>query len=305
MNTSFAVIIPVYNGGELYKQLLASLPKQTLQPSCVLVMDSGSTDGSLEASEAFGATVVRGTTSEFNHGGTRWRAVKHLPKPVEVVLYLTQDAVPAHDEAFERMIARFDEPRLGGCFGRQLPRMGAAPAEAFARNVNYSDSSYRVDYRGKSARNFRDTLFSNSFSAYRVAALEDINGFPEDVILGEDVLANVAMLEKGWITEYVADAMVRHSHDYTLREEFRRYFDIGVMHRRAQDILGSYGRPTGKGKEYALAEIKHMQPHGLMEAARSVLRSGAKLVAYKLGLMEHKLPLSFKRRISMHHRFWK
>lgn len=303
--TSFAVVIPVYNGGELYRQLLASLPRQTLQPYCVLIMDSGSTDGSLEASAAFGATVVRGTTSEFNHGGTRWRAVKHLPTSVDVVLYLTQDAVPAHDEAFENMIARFEEPRLGGCFGRQLPREGATPAEAFARSVNYADVSYRVDHRGGDTPSFGDTVFSNSFSAYRVAALEDINGFPQDVILGEDVLANVSMLKRGWITEYVADSMVHHSHDYTLWEEFRRYFDIGVMHRRAQHVLRDYGRPTGKGKEYALAELNHMRSLGLVEAARSVVRSAAKFVAYRLGLMENQLPLSLKRRISMHHRFWK
>lgn len=300
----FAVLIPVFNGGPVYAELLAALDEQSSKPDIFLVVDSGSQDGSAQLSERHGATVVRIASSEFNHGGTRNLALSMLPDGIEVAVYLTQDAVPSAPDTLERIVSHFSDASVGACFGRQLPRRGATEAEAFARLTNYTDVSYRTDLRADVERTFSNTFFSNSFAAYRVSALREAGGFPQDVIFGEDVLANIAILEQGWVTEYVADAKVFHSHDYTIGQEFRRYFDIGVMHERSADALAPFGKPTGRGKAYAIAEMKEMARLGAVGAVVSVTRSAAKFLGYKFGRMESRLPLWLKYRLSMHRRFW-
>ena len=71
---------------------------------------------------------------------------------------------------------------------------------------------------------------SNSFAAYRRKALKDVGGFPINTILSEDMYVTAKMLLKNWSVAYCADAKVYHSHNYTIWQEFKRYFDIGVFH---------------------------------------------------------------------------
>jgi rhamnosyltransferase len=301
----FALIVPTLNGGSVYRKLLQEVRRQTCQPDCFIVVDSGSTDGTLEASLDAGARVISIWAEDFNHGATRMQALDHVDPGIDLVMYLTQDAVPAEPESFERLVSVFADPRLGAAFGRQLPRDGGSRVEAFSRAANYREVPYRIDLAAPGKRRFEETRFSNSFSIYRITALREAGGFPGDIILGEDVLAHVAILSRGWVTEYVPAATVRHSHDYSIMEEFRRYFDIGVMHHRAQARLAMFGRPHGKGRQYLLEEARFAMRISLREGLISVIRSGAKFIGYRLGLMEAALPRFLKRQLSMHWRFWR
>ncbi len=305
MVSRFALIVPTLNGGPVYRKLLEEFRRQTCLPDCFIVVDSGSSDGTLEASRDAGARVISIRPEDFNHGATRMQALDHVDAGIDLVMYLTQDAVPADPESFERLVAVFADPRLGAAFGRQLPRDGASRVEAFSRAANYGEVPYRVDLAAPGKRRFEESRFSNSFSMYRIAALREAGGFPGDIILGEDVLAHVAILSRGWATEYVPAATVRHSHNYSVVEEFRRYFDIGVMHHRAQATLAMFGRPHGKGRQYLLEEARFAMRISLREGFVSVVRSCAKFFGYRLGLMEAALPRFLKRQLSMHWRFWR
>jgi rhamnosyltransferase len=70
-----------------------------------------------------------------------------------------------------------------------------------------------------------------------------VAGFPEKLILGEDMVVAARMLQAGWSVAYVSDAQVYHSHGYTIAQEFKRYFDIGVMHQDQAWILQEFGKP--------------------------------------------------------------
>lgn len=50
----------------------------------------------------------------------------------------------------------------------------------------------------------------------------------------------------GYKVAYIAEAMVRHSHNYSLTEEFKRYFDIGVFHADQQWIRNDFGGAGGR-----------------------------------------------------------
>ena len=89
-----SVLIPVKNGGSLLAEVLdAVLAQQTPWPFEVLVIDSGSSDGSVEIARSRGVDVTTIPPQEFSHGGTRNLLARRSRG--EFLVFLTQDAKPA------------------------------------------------------------------------------------------------------------------------------------------------------------------------------------------------------------------
>ena len=300
---NLALVIPTLDAGRHVDRMVTALKAQTLRPSRFLVIDSGSSDDTVARFSDAGAQIHTIPPSEFDHGGTRQLAVDMLPD-AEFVIFLTQDAVPAHPEAFANLVRAFDAARAGIAFGRQLPAPGAKPIAAHARLFNYPGESYVRSLSDAPRYGVKTVFCSNSFAAYRRAALMEAGGFPSRLILSEDRVAAAAILAAGWTLHYVADACVYHSHDYTLTQEFRRYFDIGVLHATADGLVERFGRPEGEGRRFVISELSFLLRKGPALIPLALVRTVSKYVAYRLGHIERHLPQGLKRRISMNSRYW-
>ena len=96
MPAAVTVAVPVYNGARYLDEVLGAVRAQRVDREVeILVVDSGSTDGSLEIAARHGARIHRIDKREFSHGGTRNRMMELAEG--EYVAFLTQDATPAHD----------------------------------------------------------------------------------------------------------------------------------------------------------------------------------------------------------------
>ncbi len=151
---------------------------------------------------------------------------------------------------------------------------------------------------------FKSIFISNSFAAYRREALMAVGGFPRNVIFGEDTVTAAKLLLSGWKIAYVAEAQVYHSHSYSWRQEFRRYFDIGVLHARESWLLEEFGGAGGEGGRFVRSELSYLWPKHWWLIPSALIRTALKLVGYRLGRIEKKLSVRWKRRLSMHRRFW-
>ena len=112
------------------------------------------------------------------------------------------------------------------------------------------------------------------------------------------------MLLKGWRVAYVAEALVYHSHDYSVIQEFKRYFDIGVFHARESWIQREFGKAEGEGKRFVITELRYILKHCPYRIFEMALRDGMKFLGYRLGLCESKIRNSWKKRLSMTARYW-
>jgi rhamnosyltransferase len=213
------VALPVRDGGALLGDVLAAVRAQEVD-SELLVIDSGSTDGSQELARRYGARVVEIPHAEFSHGGTRNRLMELAGG--DHVAFLTQDSVPAGPGWLGALLSGFalaDDVALS--FGPHLPWPDASPMvrrelrELFAR---FGDE--RVD-RG-AAELGPATFFSSANGAVARWAWERVPfrpvGYAEDQVLARDMLA------AGLAKAYVPDAAVIHSHDLPPVQAFRRYF---------------------------------------------------------------------------------
>jgi len=300
-----AVVVPTYNAGSLWQDWLISMVRQQgFMLSQVLVIDSSSNDQTLVLAEQAGFQTYIIPKSEFNHGGTRQLAVSLLPKDTDVVVFLTQDALLTTNDAIQKLVAVFEDELVGCAYGRQLPHRDAGLLGAHARLFNYGEQSYKRILDDVSNYGIKTAFLSNSFAAYRVSALKKVGGFPLDTIFAEDMMVAAKMLQENYAVAYVAEACVYHSHDYTPMQEFRRYFDMGVLHAREPWLLQQLGKPVGEGKRFVLSEWAYVLKHAPWLWPISVLSSAMKWLGYTLGKQEAKLPLSLKKCLTMHKGYW-
>lgn len=300
---SVALCVPTKNPGPSVWRLVEGIKKQSIKPGTVLILDSCSLDGYIQPFREIGAKIYLIPDGKFDHGGTR-RLGADLLKGVDVVIWLTQDAIPCDPEAFESIVKEFEDPSVGLVYGRQLPRTNANPFEAHARLFNYPPVRVVKTIQDVPLLGIKAAFCSNSFAAYRQSALSDIGGFPESCIVSEDTYVAAKMLKKGWKIAYCPAAKVYHSHAYRVLDEFRRYFDIGVFHSREPWVMECFGRAEGEGLKFVISEIKYTFPRFWWLLPSMILRTLVKYLGFMIGKNESILPAWIKLRLTMHPNFF-
>lgn len=293
--------VPTLNAGEIWLEWLDRIVP-VLGEVVLYVVDSSSDDQTAELARAAGARVKVIDRATFEHGRTRDQMLAEIPS--DIVVFMTQDALLSDSESFAALIQVFDDPKVGAAYGRQLPHEDATPVAAHARLFNYPPRSHLVSTKDIPALGIKAAFLSNSFSAYRRDALMAVGGFPWGTILSEDMIAGARLLESGWSLAYCAEARVQHSHNYSLKQEAQRYFDIGVLHAREYWLLERLGQPEKEGVRFVRSEVSYLTSRAPWRLPEAALRTLLKYIGYRLGRLEAHLPLWAKRRLSMHSRYW-
>ena len=325
----FGVIVPTYNPDrEAWARWVQALQLQNCKPMQVVVVDSGSTDGSLELSQQAGFKVLQTKAQDFNHGATRQWALEqgflnHQPNPAigatpsassppDFVVFLTQDAILANPKALEELLQAFQDPQVAAAYGRQLPNFEASWLETHTRAFNYPDVSRTVQLQDKASLGIKACFLSNSFAAYRLQALMAQGGFPAHLPLGEDTFTAAKLLLSGQSLRYQASAAVYHSHNYNGLQDFQRMFDTGVFHAQNLWILQNFGKAEGEGVKLVKSQWAYLRapssqsnhPSLLQGVLQLLMTNAIKLVGYKLGRAHHWLPQVLVKKFAMNKVFW-
>jgi glycosyltransferase involved in cell wall biosynthesis len=289
-----SVALPVLNGGQRFREVLAAIAAQRLDRAFeIVVIDSGSTDGSVEAARAAGARVLEIPRAEFSHGGTRNRLMELASG--SHVAFLTQDAVPAHDGWLAALLSGFglaDDVALVA--GPYLPQPGASAMVRrdlegyFAR---FGDAP-RVDgLDGGAVAPGPATFYSSANGAVARRAWERVRF--RDVRYGEDQQLAVDLLHAGWRKAYVPEAGAVHSHEYEGLGGFRRAFDEFRALREVYDHREPLSPRfiAARGRNDVRADRAYAARHG-MEATgwRSLAYQGQRALGRALGANADRLP---------------
>lgn len=299
----YYVAIPTYNGGEIWKTVVENIKKYAPADLFVHVIDSTSKDDTVSVADKSGFDVLTIAGKDFNHGGTRNQAVEKYIDLYDIVIFLTQDAIP-QPNFIEEIISVFSDTSIACAYGRQLPHTDANPLAQHARKYSYPEKGYVCGKDDIPQMGLKTVFMSNSFSAYRLSTFKELGSFPSNTILCEDMFFTAKAVLSGYKVAYVAKAVVQHSHNYTPSEEFKRYFDIGVFHKDEPWIRENMGGAGGEGKRFVLSEIKFLlkrAPHWL---PISCINNFMKILGYKLGQQYEKLPKKMIKSFSMHKRYW-
>ena len=278
------LFIPTLNAGDDFGTLLRAVNGAKVNFARKLVIDSESADDTPSVAKAAGFDVVTIKKSEFNHGGTRQRAVEILRRDADVIVFLTQDVVICDGECFAKLTSPFADDSIGIVYGRQLPHINASPIARLLREFNYPAESCRKTFADRERMGIKTAFVSDTFAAYRVTALDAVGGFPLDAKCSEDMYVAGKMLMKGFAVIYNAEATVRHSHEFTLISAWRRYKDVGTFHAKEKWLGEIFGTAEGEGMKLLQMQLKRAYAMGGMKlAARIIFDDALKFLAYRVG----------------------
>jgi len=303
-SNTFSIVIPTINAGAWLAALLSAIDRQTTRAETVLIVDCSSDDNTVETAESCGCKVLKINKHDFDHSTTRNLGIADTNS--EFLVFLTQDVLFCNDSAIENIIRPLiKNPQIGVAFGKQVPYPDASVFAEHLRLFNYPDVSYIRTLEDKKKYGIKTAFLSNSFAAYRRSVLEEIGYFKKGMIFGEDTYAAAKMLLTGYKIAYVADAKVFHSHNYTVCQDFRRYFDTGVFHRQENWLLNEFGKAESQGIEYVKSAInflwKRKRVYLLPEL---ILRITMKYLGYTLGRKYIYLPKNLCKKFSMNRNWW-
>ena len=301
--SNFSIIIPTLNGERFLEELLASITIQSKKPFEVIVVDSDSQDESVRCAEKFGAHTIAINRDDFDHGGTRTMAALKAQK--DILVYFTQDVLPAHRSVLEQLLLPLEQHDVAASYGRQLPRFNASETARHLRLFNYPGQSRYRSFSDRENLGLATIFFSNSCGAYRKKNLAEVGFFRDDLIFGEDTCAVARLLEKGYRISYAAEAAVYHSHNYTWEEEFKRYFDIGVLHTIEKWLQETYGTAENRGMTYLKSGVTYLaQRRKYSLIPDFMVRVMMKYAGYALGKHYFRLPTFIVPKLSSHRSWW-
>jgi rhamnosyltransferase len=301
-SVSFVIVIPTLNAAKFLEQ--ADSLRQYAER--VLVIDSESNDNTLEVARSFQFSTMTVKRSEFDHGATRQQGVAWAAeRGASFVVFLTQDALALQSGAIDALLAGFADESVAAVCGRQLPRAAAGAIEQHARYFNYPTHNQYFSKDDLYVKGIRAGFMSNSFAAYRIKALLERGGFPAHCIFGEDMLVALRLLKGGYKTAYIANAATVHSHGYSLLQEFRRYFDIGVMHVALFTEFADLPSVEGEGLKFVQSECLYLLRHQPWLLPEAMVRTALKYIAYRLGRNFRRLPYSVRVWCSMNRGYWR
>jgi rhamnosyltransferase len=302
-----SIVIPVKDGGSDLVRCLQGIGAQVIDDEVeIVVIDSGSTDGSVVQARERGAFVREIPAHEFSHGSARNLGASLASG--EWLVFISQDAHPVDERWLERLTGplREQESLVGGVYGRQLPHPGATPPERYFLDFLYGAQARRQSAAGTHELTMETTLFSN-VNAAMPRSLWERFPFVEDIIMSEDQDWSRRILLDGFTVAYEPTAAVRHSHNYTLGAAFRRFFDSGASADRAY-LAGereSARALRAAAIRYARGELQWMWRTGQRRwIPYTVVYETTKMVGLLLGANHKRLPLAAKRRLSALPDFW-
>lgn len=279
--TSISVIIPTLNAGNKIIQLLDTLKLQRRKPDEILVIDSSSDDGSVQKIANYhGIKLITISREEFNHGKTRDMAVRHTHG--DFILFLTQDALPQDTDYIAHLLEPFRDPSVAMVSGRQIARDDARPFERLVREYNYPAKSYTRCHSDIQRMGIKAFFASDVCSAYRRKAYLQVGGF-ERVTTNEDMFIAATFLRYNWKVAYCAEAIVIHSHNFTLQQQYRRNYAMGREIQLHQHLLGNVPL-NSEGKslvKYVVSKL--ISNHRYLELASFILDCASRLLGNAIG----------------------
>ena len=300
-----SIVIPVKNGGRDLVRCLDAISRQRIDGEVeVVVVDSGSRDGSLERARSMGAGVHSIHPTEFHHGRTRNLGAELAHG--EILVFTSQDAYAADDMWLATLTAPLGrDDAVAGVYGRQLPKEDASPPERYFLDFLYGPNAreQRLDPGGE--LNFGVTLFSNVNSAMP-RSVWDAFPFAEDIVMSEDQEWSRRVLVSGRTIVYEPEATVHHSHTYSLAGVVRRFFDSGASAERSY-VDGTESRAAlwKAGARYARGEVEWLWQTGQRRwIPYAAVYELAKFAGLQLGRKHRLLPTALKSRISAYPEHW-
>lgn len=282
------VIIPTYHPDDRFQKTIEMLLQQTVLPDKIRIVNTEERFWKKEIQELSSKIVVTHIKKqEFDHGASRNLGASD--SKADVLLFMTQDAVPADELLIEHLLNYLQKEKTAAVYARQLPNENCSDVERYTRDFNYGEKSRVKSQKDVKELGIKTYFCSNVCAAYKRDIFVQQKGFISRTIFNEDMIYCGGVIQAGFYVAYAADARVYHSHNYTPLEQMKRNFDLGVSQADHPEIFEGISSEN-EGIRMVKDAVGYFVKQGNFGAVFDmVLQSAFKFTGYRLGKSYKKL----------------
>lgn len=211
-----SIIVRSCNEGWALKDTLPALQNQDYRKWELIVIDSGSTDGSTEIiRQAHPKHFIQLQKADYNPSRVMNRGMELARS--ECGIFLNADATPQGANWLRPLVTALQARDTAAVFGRQIPRPDC-------------QAVYACDYERCFGPKPEWAAWDHFFSMVSSGLRKDIwakRGFLETMQYSEDDEYTRWCVAQGFKVVYCPESVVMHSHNYTPEQAWRRSFGEG------------------------------------------------------------------------------
>lgn len=232
------IICPLYNAEKYIKNLHASILKQeNVKLNSIRYIVTKGKDNTEEILN--GLTNCSYSTIEpkdFSHSLTREQEA--FKSNAGIIVFITQDVIIERTDWLYNLTKDIENGKVDACYSRQLCNNNSI--EKYTRESNYPSNSKIVSKEDINKLGLKTFFFSDAASAIKRETFVKLNGYDGKVFpTNEDMYIAYKLIINGYKIKYCADSEVIHSHNFTLKQQYKRYYDTGIFFKQ-NDYLNKY-----------------------------------------------------------------
>ena len=297
MKPHISIFIPTKNAGVEFKTVLEKIYNQQELHLELIIVDSGSTDHTLEIVTRYPAKVIKINPEEFRHGKTRNMALTY--SSADYIVFLSQDAVPADEYWLSNLLRNFSDEKTAGVFSKQIPRKKTHEIQRFFYMYYFPET--KIVRPNKLYNSIQNRFFSNVSSCIKKEVLQKYP-FDNSILTTEDQEWANRIIKSGYKTVYEPESIVIHSHNHRLKQIFKGYFDSASA--QSEITRKEYVDFKKNSKQYITKEFIHILNNKPTEIPYWITNNIAKVTGIFLGLQDKKLPIFWKKKFSSNNYYW-
>lgn len=277
-----SIICPIYNGQKYIENLNSSILKQKLNTDFILeilYVVTKSIDESENILKKLNCNYTLIEPKDFSHSKTREMMAEKATG--DIIVFISQDIKMKNDLWLKNLITPIINGECEASFSRQICENNTI--EKYTREKNYPEESRIVSKNDIEEYGLITFFYSDASSAVSTKIYRELNAYDgKDILINEDMYFAHKLIHAGYRIKYCADSEVYHSHKFTFRQLYNRYYDTGVFFKE-NPYLKKY-----KGNESGFALAKYVFKRSLEEKNIKVLFNllpnfGVRFIAKFLG----------------------
>ncbi|MBR3660927.1 MAG: glycosyltransferase family 2 protein [Bacilli bacterium] len=274
------IICPLYNASNYIEKLHKSLLKQKNifinKFRYVLTESDDNTEKYLKDNNINCRKIKR---KEFSHSLVREREA--LASDADIVVFITQDIVIEDDLWLYKLVKDIDDTNIVATYARQISKFNNI--EKYTRESNYPDKDIIKSKKDIDKLRLKTFFFSDAASAINTKVFKELNGYDnKNLPISEDMYIAYKIIMNGYKIKYCANSIVYHSHNFTLKEIYKRYKLTGKFFKENY-YLDKYGT-TGSGVNLAKYILKRIfQEKRFLLLFRYPFDMAARLIGMEVG----------------------
>ena len=219
------IICPLYNAEKDIEGLHKSLLKQkNVQINKIKYVLTESKDNTEEILKKSNINYKKIKKDEFSHGLTR--EIEAFESNADIIVFVTQDVIIEKEDWLFNLTKDIISGKVDACYSRQICTNNTI--EKYTREKNYPEESFVVTKKDINKLGLRTFFFSDASSAIKKDVFLELKGYDgKKLPINEDMYIAYKLIMNNYRIKYCAESKVIHSHRFTLKQIYKRYYDTG------------------------------------------------------------------------------